>query len=86
MTLLFIVSYGRTATFTQCDLLKHSISASRHTGEYLLLKLSAVSITLIPEEFWYFTDSSAVPFLPPVCAARSRHFGTKEKAEIAFKA
>lgn len=70
MTLLFIVSYGRTATFTQCDLLKHSISASRHTGEYLLLKLSAVSITLIPEEFWYFTDSSAAPFLPQcVCCS-----------------
>lgn len=85
MTLICIVNHGRRATFTWCDLLKHSISACRHTGGRLLLKLLTVFTTLIPEVFWYLIDSSAAPFLPHVCAACSRHFGTKEKAEVAFK-
>lgn len=44
-----------------------------------------VFIMLIPEVFWYLTDCSAAPFLPHVCAACSGHFGTKDKAEVAFK-
>lgn len=86
MTLLFIVSHRRTATFTWCDLLvSHSIFVYRHAGGCLLLQLPAVFTMWVPEVLWYLSDSSAAPLLPHGCAACSRYFGTREKAEVAFK-
>lgn len=74
-------------TFTECDHLKaqpllHLLPVVC-AGGCLLLKLPSVVTTLIPEVSWYLTECSPAPLLPHACAAR--HFGTKEKAEVAFK-